>query len=101
MQQIQDDRFWKFAAQEWHRLYSPYVPMQTGNLVSNVSIEPKQITHNVPYAFRQYNGQFKFRKDKHPLACGKWDVAAKPSQESKLLNTLQNYIESGRLQLND
>ena len=51
-----DDRFWTFAAAEWHRLYTPYVPMDSGTLAQQVVIEPKTITHTAPYAHYQYAG---------------------------------------------
>lgn len=54
---VRSDRFWKYAAYEWHRLYKDYVPMQSGALYNNVTIAPKTITHNVPYAHYMYMGQ--------------------------------------------
>ena len=36
MRAIRDDAFWLYAATEWHRLYTPYVPMQTGALCHTV-----------------------------------------------------------------
>lgn len=98
---VGNDRvFWTFAATEWHRLYSPYVPMHEGILTNNVIIRPKEIEHAVPYARRLYNGVgFHFRKDKHPKASAKWDHAARATQLPKLVSTLQAYIDSGRLKL--
>lgn len=95
-----DRAFWTFAATQWHRLYSPYVPMREGFLTNNVIIRPKEIEHAVPYARRLYNGDgFRFRKDKHPKASAKWDQAARATQLPKLVFTLQAYIDSGRLKL--
>lgn len=54
---VQSDKFWKYAAQEWHRLYKDYVPMKTGVLYNSVTIEPKTITHYVPYAHYIYEGR--------------------------------------------
>lgn len=99
MQKVRSDPFWTFAASEWHRLYQPWVPMDTGALSQTVRITPKVIEHTVPYAHRMYEGNFHFRKDKHVLATSHWDKAAKPTQESKLINAMQGYIDSGRLNL--
>jgi len=128
---IQDDKFWTFAATQWHRLYSPYVPMATGKLMSQVVITPGQIEHTVPYAHYQYTGEvygpnypitqngtvvgffspegqvkhptgrkLNFRKDLHPLASREWDQAARPTQEPKLILSMQAYVDSGKLKLN-
>lgn len=95
-----DPAFWEFAATEWHKLYEPYVPMQTGMLKDTVSIRPKEIEHTVPYARYQYNGTgFHFRRDMHPKASAKWDEAAAPTQLPKLASAMQAYIDSGRLKL--
>lgn len=97
---IDGDKFWTFAASEWHRLYSPFVPMQTGNLMKDVTVKPKTIVHNAPYARRQYNGDFNFRttgEGGHEKACKEWDKAAIPSQGPILISSLQAYIDSGRL----
>lgn len=97
---MNDPAFWSFAATEWHRLYSPYVPMDEGPLTNTVSIRPKEIEHTVPYARYQYNGtNFNFRRDKHPKATAKWDLAAAPTQAPLLASSLQEYIDSGRLKL--
>lgn len=56
MKKIQSDEFWKFAANEWWRAYYDYVPHDTNNLRQNVTIKPKTITHNVPYAAFIYMG---------------------------------------------
>lgn len=100
---VMNDRgFWKFAATEWHRLYAPYVPMKTGMLFSTVSIRPKEIEHTVPYAQYQYNGtNFRFSHQAHPKASAKWDKKAEATQKPRLVTTLQNYINSGGLRLND
>lgn len=94
-----DSHFWLFAAAEWHKLYQPYVPFQTGTLAHQVTIAPGEITHNAPYAAKCYNGKFNFRKDKHPLATSHWDEAAEATQMPKLTAAMQKYIDSGRLKI--
>jgi len=100
LREVRDDEFWTFAATEWHRLYSPYVPMATGMLMSQVRITPGQIEHVEPYAHRMYTGNFNFRRDLHPLAAREWDQAARPTQEPKLVRAMQAYVDKGRLKLN-
>lgn len=99
MDKVQSDAMWTFAAAQWHKLYYPYVPYRTGTLADSVRITPGEIEHYTPYAHRQYVGHFNFRKDQHPLASCKWDRAAEPMQKPKLIQTLQRYIDSGRLKL--
>lgn len=94
-----EDRFWLFAAQQWYKLYFPYVPYDTGMLARSVIIEPHQIEHIAPYAQYVYNGNFNFRKDQHPQATREWDKAAENVQKPKLIQTLQAYVDSGRLEL--
>lgn len=89
--------FWVFAATEWHRLYQPFVPMRTGMLAQQVVITPGQIEHTAPYAHYIYDGNFNFRKDQHPLASREWDKAAEPTQKPKLINAMQRFVDSGRL----
>lgn len=101
LREVRSDPFWTFAAQQWHRLYQPYVPMRTGTLAQQVVITPGQIEHTVPYAHYIYDGKFRFRKDLHPLASREWDKAAEPTQKPKLIREMQKYVDGGRLKLDD
>lgn len=51
-----NDTLWLFAAKEWKRLYSQYVPHNTGQLRDNVTYKPKTITHISPYSKFIYYG---------------------------------------------
>lgn len=100
LQKVDNDAFWIFAANEWWRLYFPWVPFDTGTLARQVHITPKQIEHTAPYAYTTYNGRHRrFRKDKHPLASAHWDKAAAPTQGHKLISAMQAYVDSGRCNL--
>lgn len=100
LNKIQSPQFWTFAASEWHRLYTPYVPFDSGELSRNVTIRPKEIEHNAPYAGVIYNGGgMNFKRDKHALATAGWDRAAAATQAGKLTAAMQGYIDSGRLNL--
>lgn len=94
-----DDAFWTYVAGEWHRLYTPYVPMVTGMLYDTKHIQPKRITHTQPYAHYQYTRVLNHDKSKHPLATDHWDLAAIPTQQPKLCRAAQRYIDSGRLKI--
>lgn len=97
-----DSAFWRFAATEWHKLYSPYVPMYSGMLDNTISIEPGEIVHTVPYARRMYYGEkINFNKGFHPRASAKWDQKAEATQKPKLISALQAYVNSGRINFND
>ncbi len=99
LKKIQDDTFWLFAASTWHTLYSPYVPYNTGQLMEQVKISPKQIKHTVPYAARQYTGNFDHNTERHPKASRKWDAAAIPAQKPRLIKSMQEYVDAGKLHL--
>lgn len=47
----------KFLTNTCYRHMDKYVPMDTGNLRKNVSIEENSITYQSPYAHYQYNGK--------------------------------------------
>lgn len=125
---MNDRAFWTYAATEWHRLYKPYVPFESGALRDTVIIRPKEIEHTAPYAHYQYTGQVygpnypiyqngvhtgfysppnrkkkptgKSLKYKNPKASKEWDKKAEATQKHKLISSLQSYIDSGRLNLN-
>ena len=125
IKKVDNDKLWIFAANEWHRYISPYTPMETGELDENVTIIPKVIEYNSPHAHYQYEGKVmgpnyynpdfgfwsppgKKKKytgtklkyhNRHPLSSGKWDKAAMPTQKPKLIDSLQAYVDSGRLNL--
>lgn len=109
----------KYAALQWLKLYSPYMPFESGMLGANVEIESWKITHTAPYAHYQYAGQvygpsFPIQdgaaffspkgKPKHPTgrklkyrnprASAEWDKAAAPVQGGKLAQAIQQYIDA-------
>lgn len=111
---VDNDTFWTFAANEWWRQYKNWVPSITGQLYSNVSIAPKEITHNAPYAHYLYEGKMmvapngsawaKRGEIKHyngmalkytgsPVQGPRWDDAAAPTQRPKLEQSLENYLD--------
>lgn len=122
---VNGDEFWKFGATEWWKLITPYTPMETGTLFESTTIRPKEIEYNAPYAHYLYHGELmvdpetgssyakkdakkvyagtelQFDKSKHPLASKEWDKAAEPTQKPKLIDSMQKYVDSGRLNLGE
>lgn len=94
---MNDDAFWEYAAKEWRKRISKFTPTDTGNLDANVTIRPKQIEYNAPYAPYVYHGEgMNFKRDQHPLASAHWDEAAKASELPQLIDTLQAAVATGR-----
>ena len=84
----------------WYRLYTPYVPMDTGRLATQVRIAPGEIEHLAPYAAHVYRGRgMRFRRDRHPLATRQWDKAARGAQLPKLISRMQEFVDKGGLRL--
>lgn len=97
LKRVQNDGLWKFAANEWWKLMTPYVPMDTGTLSEQVEIRPGEVEYTAPYAHAVYESNANFRRDKHPLASDHWDKAAEPVQKPKLIAAMQGYIDKGGL----
>lgn len=98
---VRGDEFWLFAAQEWHGLYAPYVPYDTGALCENVAFGPGHIDHVMPYAREVYEGHHRFRTDVHPLATRMWDHAAAETRLPQLVAAMQAYVDAGRLNIGE
>lgn len=124
LSKVRNDEFWKFAANEWWKLMTPYVPMETGTLSETVDIRPKEVEYTAPHAHYAYEGKvmgpnfyapdygfwsppgkkkqytgkkLNFSKSKHPLASARWDKAAAPAQKPKLISAMQKFIDGGGL----
>ena len=96
---VEDGGFWTFAASTWYKLYFDFVPYRNGQLSEDIVIRPKEIEHKAPYAAAVYSANRNFRRDTHPLASTEWDNAAIPTQGDKLIEAMQKYVDSGRLNL--
>lgn len=101
LRSIDDPEFGKHAADTWHKLYADYVPYRDGHLYKNVKMLPWEIEHYEPYAAPVYERNMDFRKDHHTKATAHWSEAAEPAEKPKLIKSLQNYIDQGRLKIND
>lgn len=103
LRRIRSEKLWTFAANEWFRLITPFVPMDTGALSTTTEISGEKgkgtVNYIAPYSKKMYYNNYNFRKDKHPKASSEWDKAAAPTQKKKLIAAMQKYVESGRLEL--
>lgn len=124
---VENKQYWTFAANEWHRLMTPYVPYLGGALAETVKINSGKLYGEVeyisPYAHYIYEGRLMVDPDtgsswakagakkvytgaeldlshnKHPLSSAHWDKAAEPTQKPKLIDAMQDHADSGRLNL--
>ena len=90
-----------FAAETWYKLYRDYVPRDTGTLYDTVRMSPFEIEHIAPYSAPVYTKNKNYRRDKAPKATAHWSEKAEPAEMPKLIRSLQNYIDQGRLNIND
>lgn len=128
MSKVRDPTFWKYAANEWWRLLTPYTPMETGTLGETVKVKGEAsegfIEYISPQAHYLYRGELmvdpatgstyaqagakkiytgtplNISKKRHPLASKEWDKAAEPHQKPKLVKAMQDYID-GRVNFNE
>ena len=129
LKQVRAKSFWKYAANEWWKLITPYTPMITGTMSEQVEIKGEEgageIEYTAPYSHYLYEGKLmvdavtgssyaragtkkvyadkdlNISKAKHPLASKEWDKAAAPTQKPKLVDAMQDYVDSGRLNLGE
>lgn len=61
LSKVRNKEFWGYALNEYHRLLSPYVPFETGNLDETVKIKAEdmggELDYYSPYAHYQYEGK--------------------------------------------
>ena len=71
--------------QEFARLINPYVPMDTGKLSQDISVDANGVTYHAEYAAKNYYGdEIRHRTDKHPLATAHWDEVAMQTEMDTL-----------------
>lgn len=88
------DKVGLYTAQQAERLMAPYVPMDTGMLVDNTTVEPFKVTYNSTYANHIYERtNLNFNKEKHPLATAKWDRAMSIAKSGQLATEVTNFIK--------
>lgn len=120
-----DGRVQRFFTETCYRYMDKYVPMETGDLRSNVTLTTKSIKYNSPYAHYMYEGKvmgpnipifqkgievpigFYSPKNKpkhytgadiqyHSAGTGPhWDERMKSADMNQVLKEVQNYIKRG------
>lgn len=107
LSKIENKQFWTLAAETWQKLIDPYVPFDTGALSQTFNINAtetgSEIEYTQDYAVPVYekNKNYVKGKEGHLYATAKWDKVAEPVQKPKLIDSLQTYVDSGRINLND
>ena len=82
-----------YLAQQAERLMAPYVPMDTGMLVDNTTVEPFKVTYDSTYAHHIFEGTgLNFSKEKHPLATAKWNEQMQTARGSQLAKEVSDFI---------
>ena len=128
MSKVRDPAFWKYSANEWWKLLTPYTPMETGTMSETVKVKGEisegSIEYISPHAHYLYRGELMvdpatgssyakagakkvytgvpltISKERHPLASKEWDKAAEPLQKPKLIRAMQDYVD-GRINFNE
>ncbi len=95
-----DGRVQRFFTNTCYKHMDKYVPMDEGNLRSNVSVETKRIVYESPYASYQYYGQRKdgSRKVKNYTTPGTgpyWDKRMWSAEQNDVVAEVQEYINRG------
>lgn len=87
----------KFLDSEVLKDCTPYVPMNTGQLmrsgINGTKIGSGEVVWNAPYASRCYYGNMNFQKTKHPQACRQWFEAAKAVNKKKWVQGVANAVK--------
>lgn len=82
-----------FVAETCARYMNPYVPMRTGMLAQNYTVDPFMITYDMPYAHRMYYGEdFDFNTEMHPNACAKWNEPMEKAKKKQIAKEITMYL---------
>lgn len=87
-------RLQKFFTNTCYKHMDKYVPMDEGNLRTNVDIEKNSITYESPYAHAQYVGYTKgpVRNYTTPGTGPYWDKRMVSAEIQDVVKEVQNYI---------
>lgn len=88
-----NDKVGRFIAETTARHANQYIPMDTGVLSQTYDTEPFVIKYKAPYARRVFYGEgYNFSKEKHPLACARWDKATSAGQGKAIARETEKFI---------
>ena len=80
-----------FLSNECFRRMEKYVPWDTGNLATTVTVRPGSVTYEQEYAHRQYT------KNKGKGLRGKyWDKKMISAEKQLLVRDVQKYVEANK-----
>ena len=87
-------RVQQFFTNTCYKHMDKYVPMDEGNLRSNVDIQPDHITYESPYAHAQYVGYTKgpVKNYTTPGTGPYWDKRMVSAEMSQVVKEVQNYV---------
>lgn len=82
---------------EIHKLFAelcePYVPMNTGKLLSSVNVTPQYVQYATNYASDVYNrNDSNFNTEKHSLATGHWDKAMMQDRGEEFIQKVKELL---------
>ena len=90
-------RVMKFFANSCYKHMDKYVPMDEGNLRTNVDIQPTQITYESPYARYQYygmrdDGTRQVQNYTTPGTGPYWDKRMVSAEMQDVIKEVQDYV---------
>lgn len=90
-----------FFTNTCYRYMDKYVPQDEGNLRSIVTITPRSITYEMPYAKYQYKGMrddgtHVVKNYTTPGTCSYWDKEMWSAEGEDVVKEVQRYVEGKR-----
>ena len=94
-------RVQKFFTETCYKHMDKYVPMDEGDLRTNVDIQPDSITYESPYARYQYkgvreDGTHKVKHYSEPGTGPYWDKKMKSAEMQSVVKEVQDYFGGKR-----
>lgn len=98
----QNGRVQKFFTNTCYKHMDKYVPMDNGDLRTNVDIQANSITYEMPYARYQYygvreDGTHKVRKYTTPGTGPYWDYRMASAESGQIVQEVQDFVNRGGL----
>ena len=90
----------KFFTESCYKAMDKYVPMDNGDLRTDVSVYSDKIIYEVPYASYQYygmreDGSHQVKNYTTPGTGTYWDKRMWSAEKEKVVSEVQNYINRG------
>ena len=96
-----DGRVQKFFATTCRKAMDKYVPMDSGDLRTIVTVRPDSITYEMPYARYQYygvrnDGSHQVKNYTTPGTGTYWDKRMWSAEGQNVIQAVQDYVNRGR-----